>query len=197
LSTGKDSAGDLTILLNRISAGDEAAIEQLISIVYPELRKIAAKRLRAESAGHSLQTTDLANEAYLRIFGAGVKIPWQNRAHFFAIVARQIRFIIIEHARKRKRGGHLTVSLAGVEGSGGLGVAVWTDEGLLALDEALQQLAEVDARAAMGVVLRFFGGLTQEEIAAVQGIDLSTVKRDWVYAKSWLYDRLNPENKTN
>jgi RNA polymerase sigma factor (TIGR02999 family) len=178
---------EITALLNRVSGGDEGALEELISVVYPQIKKIAANRLRSERAGHSLQTTDLANEVFLRIFGDGAAVPWQNRAHFFAIVARQIRFILIEHARKKKRRGHVSVSLGSLEDSDALGVSVWTDESLLALDEALHKLAEIDARSTQGVELRFFGGLTQKEVAAVQMIDVATVKRDWTFAKSWLY----------
>lgn len=141
---------ELTALLNRVSAGDRDALDQLVSVVYPQIRKIAASRRRSERARHTLQTTDLANEAFLRIFGDVAQVSWQNRAHFFAVVARQIRFILIEHARKKRRGGHVSVSLEGVEGTDALGVAVWTDESLLALDEALQKLAGIDARAARG-----------------------------------------------
>lgn len=181
---------ELTTLLNRVSAGDREALDQLVSVVYPQIRKIAASRRRSERAQHTLQTTDLANEAFLRIFGDVTPVSWQSRAHFFAVVAQKIRFILIEHARKKKKGGSLSVSLEGVEGVDALGVAVWTDESLLALDEALRKLAGIDARAAHGVELRFFGGLAQREIAEVQSIDISTVKRDWVFAKSWLCSQL-------
>jgi RNA polymerase sigma factor (TIGR02999 family) len=181
---------ELTTLLNRVSAGDREALDQLVSVVYPQIRKIAASRRRSERAQHTLQTTDLANEAFLRIFGDVAPVSWQSRAHFFAVVAQKIRFILIEHARKKKKGGSLSVSLEGVEGVDALGVAVWTDESLLALDEALRKLAGIDARAAHGVELRFFGGLAQREIAEVQSIDISTVKRDWVFAKSWLCSQL-------
>ncbi len=181
---------ELTALLNRVSGGDRAGLDQLVSVVYPQIRKIAAHHLRLERAGHTLQTTDLANEVFLRIFGDVAQVSWQNRAHFFAVVAQKIRFILIEHARKKRKGGHLSVSLEGVEGVDVLGVAVWTDERLLALDEALQKLAGIDARAAHGVELRFFGGLTLDEVAEVQKIAVPTVKRDWVFAKSWLCSQL-------
>lgn len=191
--TSKNSA-DLTSLLHRISDGENQAVEELFTLVYPEVRKIASARLRSERAGHTLQTSDLAHEAFLRIFGKDSAIPWQNRAHFFAIVARQIRFILIEHARKKKKGGHRSVSMEGLEGEEAFGVAVWTDEDLLALDEALEKFAQVDPRAAQAVELRFFGGLTLQEIANIQQIDITTVKRDWTFAKTWLYQQLKPQD---
>ncbi|MGH9847311.1 MAG: ECF-type sigma factor [Blastocatellia bacterium] len=186
------SATDLTALLNRIGEGDRNALEELITVVLPEVRKIASARLRAERAGHTLQTTDIVNEVFLRIFGERASVSWQNRAHFFAVVARQCRFILIEHARKKKKGGHVSISLEGAGGVKAFKIAVWTDETLVALDEALDKLAAIDARAAQAVELRFFGGLTLREIAEVQKIDVTTVKRDWTIAKSWLYKRLKP-----
>jgi RNA polymerase sigma factor (TIGR02999 family) len=181
----------LTLLLHQVGSGDKEAVEKLISIVYPELRRIAANRLRAERAGHTLQPTALVNEVYLRLFGSE-PIAWQNRAHFFAVVAKQMRFILVDHARRKNKDGAFAVTLEGHEGADPWRLAMQTDEELIALDEALRKLESVDARAAHGVELRFFGGLTLQEAAEVQDVDVATVKRDWVFARSWLHRQLGP-----
>jgi RNA polymerase sigma factor (TIGR02999 family) len=180
----------LTLLLNRASQGDDDAASHLIAVVYPELRRIAAQRMRFEQPGHVLQPTALVNEAWLRLFGA-TPVAWQNRAQFFAVAARQMRFILIEYARKKPPLNPTSISLIVAVGADAPALSVQTNADLLALDEALQQLEAIDQRAALGVELRFFGGLTQQEVAAVQQIDVATVKRDWVFAKSWLYGQLN------
>ena len=179
----------LTTLLRRASSGDKNAEGEVLSLVLPELRRIAARRLRRECPGHTLQTSDLVNEAYLRMFGA-TPVEWQDRAHFFAVAARQMRFILVDHARRRGRGGITPTPLDTVIGSEGAGLVVAADENLVALDEALRDFEGIDPRSAHGVELRFFGGLTQEEVARVQGIDVAAVKRDWTFAKSWLFRRL-------
>ncbi|MGH9837259.1 MAG: ECF-type sigma factor [Blastocatellia bacterium] len=190
LSLSQDNTS-LTLLLHRASRGDREAVNDLITAIYPELRRIAASRLRGEQPNHTLQPTELVNEVYLRLFG-NANIEWQNRAHFFAIAAKHMRFILVEHARGKGHGGkpHFTVTLDGESGPDALGLAVQTDEDFIALDEAMRKFETIDARAALGVELRFFGGLTQNEIAEVQKIDVATVKRDWTFAKSWLYSRL-------
>jgi RNA polymerase sigma factor (TIGR02999 family) len=180
----------LTVLLNRASQGDADAADSLLAEVYPELRRIAGQRMRFEPPGHALQPTALVNEAWLRLFGA-TPVAWQDRAHFFAVAARQMRFILIEYARKKPPLSSASISLIVAAGADEAGLTVQTDEDLLALDEALQRLEAIDKRAAQGVELRFFGGLTQQEVAEVQQIDVATVKRDWVFAKSWLYSQLN------
>jgi RNA polymerase sigma factor (TIGR02999 family) len=180
----------LTVLLNRASQGDADAADSLLAEVYPELRRIAGQRMRFEQPGHALQPTALVNEAWLRLFGA-TPVAWQNRAHFFAVAARQMRFILVEYARKKPPLSPASISLIVAAGADEAGLIVQTDEDLLALDEALQRLEAIDKRAAQGVELRFFGGLTQQEVAEVQQIDVATVKRDWVFAKSWLYSQLN------
>jgi RNA polymerase sigma factor (TIGR02999 family) len=180
----------LTVLLNRASQGDADAADSLLAEVYPELRRIAAQRMRFEPPGHALQPTALVNEAWLRLFGA-TPVAWQDRAHFFAVAARQMRFILIEYARKKPPLSPASISLIVAAGADEAGLTVQTDEDLLALDEALQRLEAIDKRAAQGVELRFFGGLTQQEVAEVQQIDVATVKRDWIFAKSWLYSQLN------
>ncbi len=179
----------LTMLLQRASSGDKNAEGEVLSLVLPELRRIAARRLRRERPGHTLQTSDLINEAYLRLFGA-TPVEWQDRAHFFAVAARQMRFILVDHARRKPEGGNKLIPFDTIIGSEGSGLVVVADENLVALDEALRDFEAVDARSAHGVELRFFGGLTQEEVAKVQGINVTTVKRDLAFAKSWLFRRL-------
>lgn len=180
----------LTQLLEQARTGDRDAVDALIKAVYPDLRKIAAKRLRRERADHTLQPMALVNEVYLRLFGAA-QISWQNRAHFFAIAAKQMRFILVDHARRKRGDGHLSISIEGnaLENAPELARQVNTD--LLALDEALSRLEAIDERAAHGLEMRFFVGLTQQEIAEIQQIDVATVRRDWVFAKSWLYSQLH------
>ncbi|HKX32276.1 MAG TPA: ECF-type sigma factor [Blastocatellia bacterium] len=182
---------NLTLILNRVAGGDKAAVTDLITAVYPVLHQLAAKRLSLERAGHILQPTALVNEVYLKLFGSA-PIAWQNRAHFFAVAARQMRFILVDYARKRGGSECITITLEGEDGAEILEVAVDSNQDLIELDEALQQLEEIDPRAARGVEMRFFVGLTQQEIAEVESIDVATVKRDWVFAKSWLYSQLNP-----
>ena len=138
-----------------------------------------------------MQPTALVNELYLWLFGSSEPVAWQNRAHFFAVAAQTLRRILVDHARAHraeKRGGdHIRVSLTSAKGS-----AESRDEYLLALDEALQQLSQLQPRAAQVVELRFFAGLTEEEIAEVLGVSAITVKRDWKFARAWLLSALNP-----
>ena len=180
----------LTTLLNLASGGDQEAMDCLTSTVYPELKRIAASRMRRERSDHTLQPTALVNEAYARLLGAS-PVAWQNRAHFFALMARQMRFILIDHARKKGLDGHVTISLEADEEGQQLQLPVNSNQDLLEIDEALQKLEAIDPRAARGVELRFFVGLTQQEIAEVQKIDVATVKRDWTFAKAWLFGQLN------
>lgn len=182
-------AGEITELLQRVRNGDAEAEEALLKRVYPDLKRLAASKLRGWKSG-GLQATELVNEAYLRIFGSETPVDWQNRAHFFAVVAQQVRFVLLDQARKRSSGGHLSVEL-----DNSLRDKIATPPPLFeitALDEALQRLESVDARAARVVVLRYFGGLTLEEVAEVLNLNISTIKRDWTFAKSWLFDQLKP-----
>ncbi len=178
---------DITRLLMAWNKGDDAALGELIPFVYPELRRIARRYLR-RSPGHSLESAALANETYLKLVRAR-GIECTNRAHFFAVCAQMIRRILVDHARRRryaKRGGglaHLSLDEA-VLGIRGRGVDV------LALDEALKALSETDPRKVQVVEMRFFGGLSVEEISTVLGISSETVIRDWRFAKSWLVSRL-------
>lgn len=175
---------NITHLLKEWSDGDERALDKLTPLVYDELRRQASRYLRRERRGHTLQTTALINEAYLRLIDAR-DVHWQGRAHFFAIAANLMRRVLVDHARRRdaeKRGGSgLRLTL-----DEGLAVAKETDVDLLAIDEALDRLAKIDPQQARVVELRFFSGLTVDETAAALGVSPKTVKRDWSVARAWL-----------
>lgn len=174
----------ITNLLLAWRAGDAAALEQLIPLVHAELRRIARSFMRRERAGHTLQTSALVNEAYLRLIDAQ-QVNWQNRTHFYSLAASLMRRILVDIAREkqaRKRGG----SAERVELEEGLLIATHRHDDLVALDEALQALSELDERKGRVVELRFFGGLTEAEIAEVLQVSQETVRRDWRLAKSWL-----------
>lgn len=183
---------EVTQLLHAWGEGDRAALDQLMPVVYDELHRLAQLYLRGERQDHSLQTTALVNEAYLRLVNVR-NVQWQDRAHFFAISARLIRQILVDRARRRgyqKRGGgrkHVELEESAVIDPG-------RDGELLALDEALAALAEFDERKSRVVELRFFGGLTLEEAAAVLEVSPDTVRRDWRLAKSWLRKHLSEED---
>ena len=186
------SADNLTELLIEWREGDKTALDKLTPLVYDELRRIAHRYVRRERNGHTLQTTALVNEAYLRL--AGTKnIEWQNRAHFFAVTAQVMRNVLIDHARRRlyaKRGGQAQqVPIDDVS----LEMSEQRADELVVLDEALSDLAKLDQRKARVVELRYFGGLSLEETAEVLGISLMTVRRDWRAAKAWLYKEVNGE----
>lgn len=177
---------EITLLLQQAARGDKEAAERLLAAVYPTLKQMATQRLQRERRDHTLQATELVHEVFLRLFG-GAPIAWQNRAHFFAVVARQMRNFLVDYARKNhlRRGAHITLASECEE------LVVNISEDLVALDEALEQLQERDPRAARVVELRFFGGLTEKEAAAVLEVSLNTVKRDWELARAWLFDRLS------
>jgi len=175
---------DVSRLLQAWSRGDSEALDRLTPIVYDELRRLARRHLRGERNGHSLQPTALVNEAYVRLVDL-TRIQWQDRAHFFAVSAQVMRRILVDRARRRnaKRGRglpHIPLDEAVV-------VAPEPSLDLVALDEALQALARVDARKAQVVEMRFFGGLSVEESAAVLQVSPVTVMRDWRTAKAWLH----------
>jgi RNA polymerase sigma factor (TIGR02999 family) len=179
-----DAAGEVSRLLQAWSRGESDALDRLTPIVYGELLRLARRHLRGERNGHSMQATALVNEAYVRLVDF-TRIRWQNRAHFFAVSAQVMRRILVDHARRRnaKRGrSHRHVSL-----DEAVVVAPQPSLDLVALDEALQALARVDARKAQVVEMRFFGGLSVEESAAVLQVSAVTVMRDWRTAKAWLY----------
>lgn len=175
---------NITHLLNQWSDGDERALDRLTPLVYEELRQQAARYLRREHRAHTMQTTALINEAYLRLIDAK-EVRWQGRAHFFAIAANLMRRILVDHARRRaaeKRGAaqiHITLDRI-------VAPAKQSDADVLAIDEALTKLAAIDRQQAEIVELRFFSGLSVEETAAALGISARTVKRDWSVARAWL-----------
>jgi RNA polymerase sigma-70 factor, ECF subfamily len=179
--------GDITQLLARMAGGDRRAEDELLPIVYTQLRALAEHFLRSERRDHTLQATALVHEAYLRLLGGG-QVSWQNRAHFFAIAARTMRRILVDHARNlnagKRRGVKVSLESALVFSEDQSGE-------LLDLDRALDRLAEWDARQARVVELRFFAGLSEEEAAEVLGVSQRTVKRDWQMAKAWLYGQLS------
>jgi RNA polymerase sigma-70 factor (ECF subfamily) len=187
-TTDDPARGGLTHLLNRMQSGDKAAGEQAVELVYDELHRIAARQMRGERDEGQLQTTALIHEAYMRLVGAG-PMEIQNRGHFFAIASRQMRRVLVDAARSeraQKRGGpELKVPLDEMRSA-----ASHRGEDLLALDEALRELELVDPRAARVVELRYFGGYTDKEVVDTLGIALSTVRRDWEFARSWLFDKM-------
>lgn len=176
---------DVTQILNAIEAGDHLAAEQLLPLVYDELRKLAAQKLAHEKPGQTLQATALVHEAYLRLVGGSPSDGWDGRGHFFAAAAEAMRRILIEHARhkdsRKAGGGHRRLDLADVEP-----VGPEPDLDLIALDEALDRLERLDARKAQVVKLRFFAGLTGEQAARALGIATSTADADWAFARCWL-----------
>jgi RNA polymerase sigma factor (TIGR02999 family) len=180
--------GDVSALLEEVRRGKEEAIGQLIAAVYPELRRIAGRYLRSERPDHTLQATALVHETYARIFGSK-RIDWKSRAHFFAAVATEMRRILVDYARARnadkRPGKRVRISVSEVKGLGRK-----PDEDLVALDEALSRLALLEPRASRVVELRFFTGLTEEETAEALGISVSTSKREWQFAKAWLFKEL-------
>ena len=182
---------NVTQLLMGWGKGDKAALDQLLPIVYDELRRQAARYLRHERAGHTLQTTALIHEAYLRLVDQ-TNVQWQNRAQFFGIAAQLMRRILVDHARTKKRakrgGSDIRVSLGDA-----MALAKGQDLDVVALDEALERLAEFDDQQSRIVELRFFSGLTVEETAEVLGISPATVKRDWSVARAWLHREISGE----
>ena len=182
---------EVTQLLCDWRSGDRAAMEKLIPLVQPELQRLAHSYMSRERPGHTLQTTALLDDAYLQLAGE-THSQWHNRAHFFAVAAQLMRRIMIDHARQRqalKRGG----AAVKVTLDESLVAAETRAVELLALDEALEKLAAFDPRKAEVVEMRYFGGLTMEEIAEVQKIHVNTVARDWRIARAWLFAALSGE----
>lgn len=180
--------GDITQLLLQWRAGDGSALELLMPLVYDELRRLARQCMRRERAGHTLQTTALVNEAYLRLVNSS-RVDWHDRAHFFAIAAQLMRRVMVDEARRRhyqKRGGEVTrVAL-----DEALVAAPQPEVDLLALNEALDRLAQFAPRKCRVVEMRFFAGLTIDETGAVLGVSADVVKREWRTAKLWLLNEL-------
>lgn len=182
---------NVTQLLVGWGNGDKEALDKLVPLVYDELRRQAARYLRRERVGHTLQTTALIHEAYLRLIDQK-NVHWQNRAHFFGIAAQLMRRILVDHARTKKRakrgGSDVRVSFSEATLK-----AKAQDLHIVALDEALERLAEIDEQQSRIVELRFFSGLTVEETAEVLSISRATVKRDWSVAKAWLHREISGE----
>jgi RNA polymerase sigma-70 factor (ECF subfamily) len=180
------SSGDITQLLGLLTKGDRTAEARLIPLVYDELRRLAQSMIRSERPDHTLQATALVHEVYLRLAG-DAKVSWHDRAHFFAVAARTMRHILVDHARglnaAKRRGVRIPLETA-------LVYSAEQSAELLELDEALTRLAAWDERQSRIVELRFFSGLKEDEIAAVLGISIRTVKREWSMAKAWLYGEL-------
>jgi len=182
------SAKDVTVLLRDWCRGDRAALDKLIPVVYDELHRLAHIYMVRERPEHTLQTSALVNEAYLRLIDAD-RVEWKDRTHFFAVSANVMRRILVEFARARgsaKRGG----GVANVQFNEAFLPLSQGDQVLIALDDALNELAKIDPREAKVVELRFFGGLTEKETAEVVGVTDRTVRQDWNHAKAWLADEL-------
>jgi RNA polymerase sigma-70 factor (ECF subfamily) len=184
----KESSHQITHLLIDWGKGDEQALEQLMPLVYDELRRMARSYMRKQPSGHTFQTTELIHEAYLKI-SAGKEKQWQNRAHFFGVAAKAMRHILVDYARSKsrvKRGGwqdRITFVEEAAISSG-------RSAQIVALDDALNELAALDERKVRVVEMKFFGGLTVEEIAGVLRVSPETVKRDWSFAQTWLLREL-------
>ena len=181
---------EVSKLLTAWTGGDQGALEKLTPIVYNELHRLARYYMAGERTGHSLQTTALVNEAYMRLTDYK-RMRWENRAHFFAVSAQLMRRILVDHARRRnlKRGAgvqHVSLEDTAVVGE--------RDEDLVALDDALHALARFDSRKSQVVELRFFGGLSVEETAEVLRVSAITVMRDWSTARAWLYREMKGES---
>lgn len=189
VTMGERSAavGEITALLTRPGAQSPEVEERLISLMYPELKRIAEARMRHERGDHTLQPTGLVNEFYLH-FARMQGLNWRSRAHFLAVASNAMRRVLVDYARAKrsdKRGGGQTVQLQSVDpGTGDTAIEV------LEIHLLLEQLAEQDARMARVVELRYFGGLTNQEVSEVLDVDERTVRRDWQVARAWLYDHL-------
>jgi RNA polymerase sigma factor (TIGR02999 family) len=186
---------DVSHILSAIEQGDPGAAEELLPLVYEELRKLASHKLAREAPGHSLRSSDLVHEAYLRPVDEDAQAQWDSRAHFFAAAAEAMRRILVEEARRKTRlkhgGGRLRIDLEAVDF-----LAMEPSEDLEALDEALDNLAAEEPAKAELVKLRFFAGLTMPEIAWVLKISLATAERHWTYARTWLFAELKDRGNT-
>ena len=185
---------EVTRILERVEHGDPLAADELLPLVYRELRRLAAHKMAGEAPGHTLKPTALVHEAWLRL-GADAQPGWQNRAHFFAAAAEAMRRILIERARRKHRekrgGGAEHVDVAELEIAAPLG----NEEESLAIHETLDRLAAQDARKAEVVKLRYFVGLSFEETAEVLGISVPTAKREWAYARAWLHQEIAKDHR--
>jgi RNA polymerase sigma factor (TIGR02999 family) len=189
--TDSESHPDVTKLLQSWTKGNRSALDDLMPVVYDELKKLAAHYLRQERPGHTLQTTALVHEAYIRLVDQR-QVDWKNRAQFLGIAAEMMRRILVNHALSRaaeKRGGgakRVSLSLADQQ-------AQESEVDMIALDQAMKQLAEQDERKSRIVELKFFGGMTTEEAAEVLGISTATVQREWTLARAWLFKTISSQ----
>jgi len=185
-------SAEITQVLNAIRSGDGRASEELLPLVYGELRRLAAARMAQEPAGQTLQATALVHEAWLRLVGDGDR-TWQNRAHFFGAAAEAMRRILVENARRKSRlkrgGGQERLNVEDLDLA-----ATTPDDKILLMDEALEELQAQDAEKARIVVLKFFGGLTNQEVAESLRVAERTVERQWAYAKAWLFQRIKTQS---
>jgi RNA polymerase sigma-70 factor (ECF subfamily) len=181
---------NVTLLLAQLREGNQDAANQLIPLIYAELRRMAGAYMQRERPGQTLQATALVHEAYLRLVD-GQQGPWQNRAHFFAIAAHTMRQVLVDHARRRQAGKRGGTSARKVAIDVDLLIAPDRLEDIIAIDEALERLAAIDPRQSRLIELRFFVGLNVEEVAEVMGISPITVKREWRSAKAWLHRELD------
>ena len=182
-----DDVDAIDALLKRWRLGDAQAGRDAIDAVYSELKRLAGYYFRQERRGHTLQPTAIVNELFVKLF-TGEPVAWRDRAHFFAVASRQIRRILIDHARRRGARKRRDTGIPLPDFGGKSGAPVYED--LFAVDEALQALEGLDSRAAQVVELRVFGGLKESEIARALDISIATVKRDWTFARAWLISRL-------
>jgi len=177
---------DVTVVLDAVGRGEKQASEELLPLVYGELRRLAAARMARESAGHTLQPTALVHEAWVRLVDDGSR-TWQNRAHFYGAASEAMRRILIERARRKARikhgGGHERVNIESLDIADAM-----PDEKILLMDEALERLKMEDPETARVVVLKFYGGLTNAEIVQITGTSDRTVRRQWSFAKTWLFN---------
>ncbi|HUO07036.1 MAG TPA: sigma-70 family RNA polymerase sigma factor [Phycisphaerae bacterium] len=183
---------DVTVVLEQMRNGDKNAADKLLPLVYDEFRALARHYLAQERANHTLQPTALVHEAYMKLVDQ-TRVDWQGRSHFFAVAAQAMRRILVDHARSRQRdkrgGGRARVIL-----DEAVALSPQKDEDVLALDEALERLAALDPRQAKVVELRFFGGLSVEEVAEALGVSKRTVEGDWTFARAWLSRELRDED---
>jgi RNA polymerase sigma-70 factor, ECF subfamily len=183
-----DHSHNITGLLQDWRNGQPGAASRLMEMVYGEMHRIAVRQMRRERGEHTLQATALVHETYLRLVGSE-PIDWQNRAHFFAVAAQQLRRVLVDHARRGQRekrgGGQIKFSLDEKDGP-----VMYRDERLLEVDQALTRLESLDQRAAKVVELRYFGGLSEKEAAGALRVSVATLKRDWEFARTWLASQL-------
>lgn len=187
-------SSEVTILLNRINEGDGKAPEELLPLVYSELRKLAHSYLQRERPDHTLQATALVHEAYIRLVD-WENVSWQNRAHFFAVAAQIMRKILVDHAREKKAQKRDSGQKLSLDEAISLPSQNEREINLIALDEALEKLAEFDETQSKIVELRFFGGLTIDETAHALNISPSTVKREWTVARTWLFREIKQSDE--